>query len=200
MDAHKKTAALGKRFARRLGGKPSHYTKTDLKTLRGAYLPEQKPAWTIRKDTQVVVAGLDADPLALEEARGRGIEIATALSWLGFEEAADATSIADYLRRLVASGFRFDTGCNEGEGTKEVWTVPVRRVAACARLGRLRAARRGDLGAGARRAEHPRSRGRRAMDRPGGRRLPPELGWVVRAHLHCDAAPPRSRSLGSWAA
>lgn len=135
MDPHKKTAALGKRFARRLQGRASHYTKADLKSLWEQYLPEQKPAWTIRKDTEVVVAGLDADVAALEEARARGLEVMSALTWLGFDAAADATSIGQYLRQLVQEGHRFDTGCNEGDGTSEVWTVPLRPFSSAPALG-----------------------------------------------------------------
>ncbi|MFO0710797.1 MAG: hypothetical protein U0353_13205 [Sandaracinus sp.] len=135
MDARKKTAAIGKRFARRLQGRPAHYTKDELKARWNAYLPEQKPAWTIRKDTEVVVAGLDADVALLEEARARGLEVISALTWLGLDAAADATSIGQYLRQLVNEGHRFDTGCNEGDGTSEVWTVPLRRFASAPALG-----------------------------------------------------------------
>ncbi len=129
MNQGKKTAAIGKTFSRVLSGAPSQFSKAELKTLWETYLPEQKPSWTVKKDTQVVVAGNDADEAVLTDARSRGLEVVSGASWLGFEEAAGPSSIGDYLRRLIELGYRFDTGCNEGEGTTRVSTVALQPVA-----------------------------------------------------------------------
>jgi hypothetical protein len=77
----------------------------------------------LRKDTELVVAGDDVEPGALEEAKGRGLEILTPAQWLGFELAAGASTIGGLLRDLVGAGFVFDTACNEADGSAEVVTT-----------------------------------------------------------------------------
>lgn len=134
MNQGKKAAAIGKTFSRVLSGRPSTYSKADLKTLWETYLPEQKPSWTVKKDTQVVVAGGDADEAVLAEARGRNLEVVSAATWLGFEEASGTSSIGEYLRRLVELGYQFNTGCNEGDGSTAVTSVALQPVSAAPAL------------------------------------------------------------------
>lgn len=130
MNQNKKTAAIGKTFSRVLSGRPSTYSKADLKVMWETYLPEQKPSWTVKKDTQVVVAGTDADEAVLTEARSRSLEVVSAATWLGFDEANGTSSLGSYLRRLVELGYQFNTGCNEGDGTTAVTTVPLQPFSA----------------------------------------------------------------------
>lgn len=123
------TAVLGKKFAWPYFGKAGTFPKKDVQALIRTYVPEEKVGFTVKKDTRVVVVGGGADPTAVEQARAAGLELVAPATWLGFD-VAEAPSIGGWLRALVELGYRFDTGCNEGDGSQLVVTTPLVTVQA----------------------------------------------------------------------
>lgn len=124
MFVGKPTAVLGKKFAWPYFGKPGTFPKKDVQALIKTFLPEEKVGFTLKKDTRVVVVGEGAEPPAVDQARAAGLEVVSPATWLGFD-VADAPSIGGWLRALVELGYRFDTGCNEADGSQVVVTTPL---------------------------------------------------------------------------
>ena len=116
MNPNEKTAFLGRSWA--------SLDKAGLQRLFGWALEDFKPVWKLAPKTQIVVADeVDAATLAL--VRSQGLEVVSALAWMGVDEVPGCTSVHGYLQGLLDAGYVVREHTTEGNEAPVVARIPV---------------------------------------------------------------------------